>query len=121
MSCLFNSLARFVDDSPDLIRQKCVNYLALNKYLSHVILASDYIRWEYNSDLQSYVKKMRKSTTWGSSIEIKSFCNLYNIKVIIKNIRDVNDRKIEFIPISDQYTKICEISWIGNHFHVETI
>ena len=81
MSCLFHSLAHFVQtDSAALIRQKICNYMALNKTLAHTD-ARTFILWETQLPLNDYVRWMRREHTWGGAIEIQAFCELYGMSV----------------------------------------
>ena len=36
----------------------------------------------------NYISKMKKEKTWGGGIEIQCACNIWNLKIIVLNIRD---------------------------------
>ena len=61
-------------------------------------------------------------TEWGSAFEIAAFVRLFNIKVIVRNIRD-NRKTMEFInPRRRQFQNIDQIiylTWNGYHYEPE--
>ena len=67
---------------------------------------------------------MRKDNTWGGAIEIKSACNIWNLKIVVKNTRDnvnnnvENKSKIRFIPTygKNSSTRKIYIMWNGVHY-----
>jgi hypothetical protein len=130
MSCLFNSLSRFVDDNSGEIRRKICDYLETNPILFSEVKAEDIILWESNTTLFNYVSKMRHISTWGGAIEIRAFCNLYNLSVEVVNIRDSKGEKSIFFPcniknvvesneieenIINEESR-AKISWNGGHY-----
>ena len=95
MSCLFNSLSYFINDkSSKDIRNIICDYLENN----------------------NYIKNMRQTSTWGGAIEIQCACNIWNLKIIVHNIRERNAKNIEFIPLNRNFNKIIEITWNGGHY-----
>ena len=111
MSCLFDSLSRFLSIDSYSLRQQLCDYLSTNPKLFDDIDTSDWISWENNYVLSDYINNMRKSYTWGGGIEIKAFCNIYKAQVIIRFL----DRNITFYP-NDPPEKIININYTGNHF-----
>jgi hypothetical protein len=119
MSCLFNSLSRFVEDDSGTIRKKICDYLETNPILMDEIKAEDIIKWESNINLNDYISRMRNHSTWGGAIEIRCFCNLYNHSVEVVNIRDRKNDTIFFHLKNDddkESSKIVKISWNGGHY-----
>jgi len=112
MSCLFNSLAVFLDTPSQEIRKKICDYLEANNEVIEGLNTKDILK-----DLE-YIKKMRDPKTWGSAIEINCACNIWNLQIIVKNIRDDVSSNIEFIPIGgkNSNTRQIKISWNGNHY-----
>jgi hypothetical protein len=122
MSCLFNSLSKFVPvNSTDLRNQIC-DYLLTDPILMDNAKASEVIQWESNVDLNTYVNNMRKLSTWGGAIEIRCFVKLYNISVHVMIIKTLTQGPhkltiktyIEFISESNE--KTIKISWNGFHY-----
>jgi len=122
MSCLFNSLSVFVEgDDSNILRQKICNYLALNLPLGHEdVLAEQYIQWQGGVTLFEYVQQMRNIQTWGSSIEIQAFCELYSISVSVTDLRRSTNNVMTFIPKSGIYSKQVKLTWNGGHYEVST-
>jgi len=115
MSCLFDSFSRFFKSHcSNSIRNIICDYLSQNPYLIDNIKAEQIIFYESKLSLEQYIRKMRLSSTWGGSIEIKSFCNIFKTNVHVINIRD-NNEIIEFLSNtpSDKYIRI---TWSGGHF-----
>ena len=116
MSCLFDSLSKFSSNcSSNELRTIICDYLIQNPTLIDNLKADEIINYDSNMSLEKYIEKMRLSSTWGGSIEIKSFCNIFNINVIVINIRDNNER-IEFLCNDDNCKRYIEITWSGGHF-----
>lgn len=86
MSCLFDSLSvYFRNIESNTLRNKICDYLQTNPKILDDIDTSSVIQWEQNTNisLDDYVKRMRKSSSWGGSIEIKCFCDMYNYDVVV--------------------------------------
>lgn len=63
---------------------------------------------------------MRNNATWGGAIEIKTFCEMYQVNVMVLNIRNNetdkdSPKEIKFIASSPS-TRWIGISWNGGHF-----
>ena len=109
MSCLFRSLAKFVNIETDDLRQKICDFLEENpKLMDNTIRVSDITP----ENFQTYINNMRNNETWGGGIEIKAFCEIYNYQV---NIYIPNDKIIPFYP-KGLPIRIVNILWTGNHF-----
>lgn len=112
MSCLFNSLSFFLNEDGYIIRQKICDYLLNNGKIIDGLDTSFILNLESNN----YIQNMRNANTWGGAIEIQSACNLYNVNITIRNYRDNNGQNIEFIPVTNQATRIIELEWTGGHY-----
>lgn len=112
MSCLFNSLSHFINESSSKIREKICDYLEFNLPIIENISTNTILEMEE----KNYVKNMRKSSTWGGGIEIQCACNIYNSTIIVINIRNNPHTSIEFIPLHKKIEKIIKISWNGGHY-----
>jgi len=99
MSCLFNSLQYFIGEDSYTIRQKICDYLQENKPIISDLDTNTVISFEQ----LNYIKKMRLPSTWGGAIEIQVACNIWQLRIIVKNYR-IHARRgpnkdIEFLPI----------------------
>mmetsp|Transcript_25639 Transcript_25639/g.36154 ORF Transcript_25639/g.36154 Transcript_25639/m.36154 type:complete len:184 (+) Transcript_25639:3187-3738(+) len=83
MSCLFNSLSRFVNEDAKLLRHSVCEYLATTQELAPGV--PDDVLFEGSK--QEYIARMRKEQTWGGAVEIQAFCQMYNAKVTVDNVR----------------------------------
>jgi hypothetical protein len=120
MSCLFNSLSHFIDEDSLQIRLKICDYLQENNPIIDGIETHEVLRFE-NANVHDYITNMRFTSTWGGAIEIQCACNIWNIRINVKNCRDqdyrVQDYKvIEFLPCSNNYEKTIELYWTGGHY-----
>jgi hypothetical protein len=113
MSCLFNSLSKFVNISPQDLRQQICDFLRRNPSILDDIKVSDVIKWENGLDMQTYINKMEQPSTWGGCLEIKCFCEIYQMAVIIVH----KNRKIECIPSSGSYQSIINLNYTGSHYY----
>ena len=124
MSCLFRSLSFFISNTNEnQLREIIVNFLENDPVLIFPkTKASEIIPIEFpNETLENYVRKMKKTHTWGGAIEIKAFCELFKMKVFVKVLK--NSDNIEFIPsywTEDNCTinksRQIKISWNGFHY-----
>ena len=78
MSCLFNSLSRFIPESSADIRQKICDYLEANNKIMDGVETKDIL----NMDSNNYIQAMRNTSTWGGAIEIQAACNIWNLSLI---------------------------------------
>jgi len=113
MSCLFNSLSKFINLSSIEIRNKICDYLENNHPIIENMNTKDILLIENKIN---YVENMRNMSTWGGAIEIQVACNLWDCKIFVHNIRDKNKSIIEFIPLHSKIDKIINISWNGGHY-----
>ena len=136
MSCLFNSLSKFINLSSIEIRNKICDYLESNHPIIENMNTKDILLIENKIN---YVENMRNMSTWGGAIEIQVACNLWNCKIFVHNIRNSSEPRssafqaynstnatlstcnknqsiIEFIPLHSKIDKIINISWNGGHY-----
>lgn len=115
MSCLFRSLSFFISNiQTEELRNIITDYISKDPILIPPDIKLSTILSIDNISLDLYSRNMRKSSTWGGAIEIKAFCELFQIKVCVYVIPE--KRYIDFIPtIWDGYRTI-RISWTGNHY-----
>lgn len=116
MSCLFDTLSVHVGLGSNELRQKICDYLEENPNLFEDISTEEYVKWvgEGYPNLKSYIMKMRNRSTWGGAIEIKAFCNMFNVNVNVNEKRGKNN-KIEFVV--DKDTNELTINWNGGHYY----
>lgn len=113
MSCLFNSMHYFIPTlSSGEIRNKICDYIQNNGPLIDGLHTSEIINMEGNS----YIQNMRNTSTWGGAIEIQAACNIWQLRIIVKNHRDSKHSSIEFIPVSNNYNKTIQLQWTGGHY-----
>jgi hypothetical protein len=112
MSCLFNSLSYFLKIDSYTIRQIICDYLEQNKKIIDGLDTQFILNIENNN----YIENMRRPNTWGGAIEIQAACNLWNVKIVVYNKRDVNNSIIEFLPITSIYKGTINIEWTGGHY-----
>jgi uncharacterized protein with PIN domain len=122
MSCLFRSLSHFIENvNENELRDIIVDYLQKDPILiGNDTNLKDILKIQ-NSTITEYTQQMRKRHVWGGAIEIRAFCELFDIKVIVFVIRE--NRNIEFLPSSFESKNECEkvkkcvkISWTGAHY-----
>jgi len=95
MSCLFDSLSYFSSNaSSQQLRNIICNYLLSNPTILDDIRVDQITEWESDTNINQYVQNMRNDHTWGSSLEIKAFSDLFKIKVNVH----IDNRIVEFIP-----------------------
>lgn len=113
MSCLFNSLSRFVEQDAYEIRQTICNFLEADNVLFDDVKSSDVTKWDGNTSLDSYVRRMRSTSTWGGAPELKAFCEIWGMGVNVYS----PDKKLvaSFVP-SREYDKIVNLKWSGCHY-----
>jgi len=115
MSCLFDSLSSFTNQSSSQLRQNIVAYLNTNPKLMHDITLNDILGWD-NVDTNNYLDHMRRSDVWGGAIEIKAFVNMFNVNVSVHV--PSHNKIIEFIVDEHNPSRFhtIHILWTGNHF-----
>ena len=124
MSCLFNSMSHFIKEEwgPTGIRQRICDYLEKNLPILEGMETHDVLKMEAPTS-ESYIAKMRHTSTWGGAIEIQCACNIWNARIIVHDIRShhhhENNNKIEFLPLHSS-TNLPSIEfhleWSGGHY-----
>jgi hypothetical protein len=113
MSCLFDSLCRFLKDISSLhLRIQICNYLASNPILLDDLTAEQVVTHETSMSLQVYIANMRMPSSMGGAIEIRSFTKLYRVNVKVNSLP--NKRTIEFLE--DPSLPWLTLEWTGGHF-----
>ena len=69
---------------------------------------------ETGLSIEDYLNNMKNQSTWGGSLEIKSFSDIFNVRVDVLSLP--NNRIIEFIPTSQNPRAKILIIWNGNHY-----
>jgi hypothetical protein len=115
MSCLFNSMSHFLPISSAQTRADICGYLAANRPLIEGIDTRQILEIDGGSD---YVAKMRSPSTWGGGIEIQAACNLWGMRIVVRNLcgRGQALPSIEFLPAVTVPTRTIELEWTGGHY-----
>ena len=114
MSCLFDSLSRFIPNTTSSgLRQKIVEFLNTDPILVDNVRFSSMMEWD-SETAQDYIRRMKNENEWGGGVEIRAFCKLYNCRVIV-HIAHTN-RVVEFLGDDEQNLATHHILWTGNHF-----
>jgi len=114
MSCLFESLSYYVQgmDSSRLRHVIC-EFLSTNPVIFDTMKVDEITRNVSDIPIEQYINNMRNSSVWGGGLEIKIFCEIFNVQVDV--ISTPNNRVIEFLPNNKSIGKIG-IIWTGNHY-----
>jgi hypothetical protein len=115
MSCLFNSLNYFIKEGSLQIRQKICDYLQENKPIIDGLATSEVLMFETQNP-NDYISNMRLQSTWGGAIEIQCACNIWQLRINVKNYRDNNNKSIEFLPLNSIYNETINVYWTGGHY-----
>jgi len=128
MSCLFVSLAHFVENmDATRLRKMIVDYLEKDPILiADSLKFSDVLKWEDESiSKELYLYHMNMESTWGGAIEIRAFCNLFQSRVAVvlacgEEIlfepfleEDSNEKNNK---LENKELPLLKISWLGNHY-----
>ena len=124
MSCLFNSLRKCFASSSSLalshlaLRLEIMAYLARNPIIFDDISASTAILAETGEDLQTYVRRMSKTSEWGGGLEIKAFCNLFGKRVHVHYNDDGDSLHFDpEVPLpSSSSPEEVHLLFTGNHY-----
>ena len=115
MSCLFDSLSKFVSDEKvdgGVLRHVICNFLSTNPSLIDDMNAETVVQEESKMKLGDYISQMRMGHTFGGAIEIRAFTKIFKLNVLVKSIP--NNKIIEFIDSPENLWAV--LSWTGNHF-----
>lgn len=115
MSCLFDSLARFIEDERvdgSVVRHTICEYLKSDPIMIDGMRASEVAKNETGFDLESYISNMRMGSTFGGALEIRAFTRIFKLNVLVHSIP--NKKEIEFIE--NKRYKWAVVSWTGNHY-----
>lgn len=117
MSCLFRSLSAFVSSvDEDGLRRIICNYLEQNPKIMDDLSLQDILHVDGVHTLD-YVNNMRDPSTWGSALEIRAFCEIYQVGVVVRILP--TGRDVVFKPFSLENATCLNavmIGWTGNHY-----
>lgn len=113
MSCLFISLAPAVGLHPEVLRKKIADYLRTNPKLMDDIDAKTIIEWTEGTSLANYANKMSRPGVWGGAIEIRAFCEMYEMDV---TVHVLYTHKAFIIESSFEPCRVVHINYNGSHF-----
>ena len=143
MSCLFRSLSHhvynlgteelrqmicnYLESDPCIMGEKFSNWLViLQQNPSSLPLSIPLSPLSSSQHLKDYVQSMRQPSTWGGGIEINSFCELFDTRVMVHHhrgrFRESSKQPIEFLPSKNNYQHTIHISYNGVHYepmHIE--
>jgi hypothetical protein len=113
MSCLFNSLAPAVSLNSEVLRMAIAAYLKTDPKLLDNINAKDIVAWTEGQTLEEYANRMSRSGSWGGAIEIRAFCELFDMNVTVHVLYTGKEFTVE---TSKNPIRTVHISYTGNHF-----
>lgn len=119
MSCLFRSLASYLPaPGADRLRADICEYLSQNPPLfDDGTSVNDAVQWESGDPgIEHYLSRMRQSSTWGGAIEIKAFCDMYRISVVVHDLRTSPSKTITFHPRQGPPVRTVHLQWTGGHY-----
>lgn len=120
MSCLFNSLSHFIPQTdPQAIRARICDYLQANSPIIDGMAAHDVLQLDSGLSPDQYIGAMRSPCTWGGAIEIQAACNIWNARIVVRDIRSGPTQSIEFLPVINTINvadKTFELEWSGGHY-----
>lgn len=114
MSCLFYSLGPSVGLPAEVLRKRIVDYLKTNPIILDDITAADVIKWTEGSNLERYTNRMYNNGAWGGAIEIRAFCELFQVTVCVHVLYTNKQFTVE--PSTTTSRKTVHISYNGSHF-----
>ena len=110
MSCLFDSLSKYLDMKSNEIRQLICDYLEKN----NSILDGIDTNYLLNMENTNYVLDMRKRYTWGGAIEIKAACNIWGLQIYVHDCK--NKKTIKFMSDHGYCAQKIKLCWNGTHY-----
>ena len=120
MSCLFNSLSHFITQTdPHTIRQHICDYLQANLPIIDGMTTHDVLQIDSGSSPDQYIGAMRSPSTWGGASESQAACNIWNARIMVRDIRSGQGQTqtIEFLPVATTATdKTFTLEWSGGHY-----
>jgi len=98
------------------LRQIICDYLENNPLMMDDMSLRDILHID-GMDTADYVRNMRYPSTWGGALEIKSFCEIYQVGVVVRIHQTGKD--VVFKPSSMKdatHIRAVLIGWTGNHY-----
>jgi len=104
-ACLFRALADQIHGTEGLaqeVRDACCDE----------ILADAELRYSIEGDVDVYVRKMRKSETWGGELEIAAAVRRFDICLVV--VDPATAKSIPYVPVGKHPQKnVCIVVWRG--------
>ncbi len=115
MSCLFNSIGRFLNIDGHIIRNIICDYLETNRPILEGIDTKIILETEDTN----YIQKMRNPAVFGGANEIRVACILWNLKIVVFLNNQLSEN-IEFVPLDGKYKFTIHL-WYQNNNHYEPL
>lgn len=110
MSCLFDSLSSLEGRGEGASLRKEICRFIAGGNLHSEIYGGDAMLFEM--PLSAYVSKMHDEKEWGGAVEIRAFCEMRRVSVVVH----CANRMIEFLPDAEQLTHFFHVHWNGAHY-----
>ena len=114
MSCLFDSLSFAVGINPLNLRLIICNYLENNPALVDDLKLSAILKATESLSLTEYTRKMSNESTWGSALELKSFCDIFSMSVQVHVT--YTGQEFTIVCSNPKPRKLVHIYYNGSHY-----
>lgn len=112
MSCLFRSLGVYENETPSRMRQVICDFMASDPELNGRPVSTWVTELQPDKNLESYVRQMRLSRTWGGALEIMCYATIFNTRAVVKH---GTDQVIEFLSPEGSF-ETAVLHWTGAHY-----
>ena len=116
MSCLFNSFDQALGISNS--REQICDYIENN--LNEEINGETIRNWiiysanDMNLDINSYMNKMRHSSTWGGGPELMIASKMYNVIIVV--VKDNKEIEFNSLGLNHNKDRIIYLNYNGSHY-----
>jgi len=118
-NCLFRSLGVAMKLNHKELRNIACIYMLKNqnKKIKGTSI-KQWIKYESDQDIRSYIKNMRQDGTWGGAIEITMLTKIFDINVfVLKNKENGKGYKIISTFITDNKNRNIFLNYDGTHYN----
>jgi hypothetical protein len=119
-------ICNYLESDPSIMGEKFSNWLVILQQNPSSIPPLPLSPLSSSQHLKDYVQSMRRPSTWGGGIEINSFCELFDTRVMVHHhmgrFKESSKQPIEFLPSKNKYQHTIHISYNGVHYepmHIE--
>jgi hypothetical protein len=120
-NCLFSAIGKSLGISSSDLRAQVIRWCLVPGRTVNGILVSDWVQWNFDMNLHSYLAMMQRNGVWGGAQEMSIVANMLGIAIIVFEGMPKAKRIAEVLPDvydAKKLQAVC-ILWVGKTHYMQ--